>query len=153
MVGVSSHDSRTTKLQEYGVWFDTDSVGTYSPVLVSGCNFENNHTGALLDTIDAGVTPHNMTFTGNAPVTMWGGTKFLSTTTGSITATTQTEVTVALGFTAPSTNYRVDHAVIGTDLELRNITSKTTSKYKVMVYNRGASPQTGTIESTISVRK
>lgn len=153
MVGVSSHDTRTTKLQAYGVWFDTDSVGEYSPVLVSGCNFENNLTGALLDTIDAGVTPKNMTFTGNAPVTMWGGTKFLSITTGSIAATTQTEVTVALGFTAPSTNYRVNHAVVGTDLELRNITSKSTTSYKVMVYNRGAGPQTGTIESTISVRK
>lgn len=153
MVGVSSNDSRTTKLQAYGVWFDTKSIGEYSPVLVSGCNFENNLTGALLDTIDAGVTPKNMTFTGNAPVTMWGGTKFLSTTTGSIAATTQTEITVALGFTAPSTNYRINHAVIGTDLELRNITSKTTTNYKVMVYNRGAGAQTGTIESTINVRK
>lgn len=52
-----------------------------------------------------------------------------------------------------ATNYRVDHAVIGTDLELRNITEKGTTSYKVMVYNRGAGPQTGTIESTISVRK
>lgn len=140
-------DSQTSKTQNYGIWL-TANVGAFSPVNVSGNVLDNNATGPWLNQSSGS----RIVGSGNSPKEAIGGETRLSTTTGSVAATTQVEITVSLGFTALSTDYQINHYVIGTDLELRNVTAQTTTNYKVMVYNRGAGPQTGTIISFITNR-
>lgn len=140
-------DSQTSKTQTFGIML-TSNVGAFSPVMISGNVLDNNATGPW-DDKSSGT---RIVAGGNSPSNAPGSETYITTSTGSIAATTQAEVTVSLGFTALNDEYGISHFVIGTDLELRNITAVTTTTYKVMVYNRGASPQTGSIRSIISHR-
>lgn len=142
-------DGNAVKTQLYGIWAGVIS-GTGEGVVIANNTCSGNGTGPWLN--ESGKTLIN--FHGNNPYTMPGHTRRVDTSTGPIATTTEATVSVAFGVSLDNSRYDISHAVVGTNLEIRNVYAVGISGYSVKCYNRdGVSAQTGTIRTSITTRE